>query len=65
MGSQQYYQAHKAEAANYSILLESDEGVFTPYGMRFTGSNAAKQVEIMRSFSLGGAILYVSRSEPT
>ena len=32
------------EAANYSILLESDEGVFTPYGMRFTGSDAAKEV---------------------
>ena len=31
-------------AANYSILLESDEGVFTPYGMRFTGSDAAKEV---------------------
>ena len=45
MGSQQYYKAHKAEAANYSILLESDEGVFTPYGMRFTGSDAAKQVQ--------------------
>ena len=44
MGSQQYYQAHKAEAANYSILLESDEGVFTPYGMLFTGSDQARQV---------------------
>ena len=31
-------------AANYSILLESDEGVFTPYGMHFTGSDAAKEV---------------------
>ena len=46
MGSQQYYQAHKAEAANYSILLESDEGVFTPYGMRFSGSDAAKKVRV-------------------
>ena len=44
VGSQQYYEAHKMEAANYSILLESDEGVFTPYGMRFTGSDAAKEV---------------------
>ena len=46
MGSQQYYHAHKAEAANFSILLESDEGVFTPYGMKFTGSDAAKQVNV-------------------
>ena len=44
VGSKQYYQAHKAEAANYSILLESDEGVFTPYGMEFTGSDAAMKV---------------------
>lgn len=44
VGSRQYYEAHKAEAANYSILLESDEGVFTPYGMRFTGSDAARTV---------------------
>ena len=44
VGSQQYYDAHKTEAGNYSILLESDEGVFTPYGMRFTGSDAAMKV---------------------
>ena len=44
VGSKQYYHAHQDEAANYSILLESDEGVFTPYGMLFTGSDSAKQV---------------------
>ena len=44
VGSKQYYELHKAEAANYSILLESDEGVFTPYGMQFTGSGAAMAV---------------------
>ena len=46
MGSLQYYQRHKAEAANYSILLESDEGVFTPYGMRFTGTPSATMVTV-------------------
>ena len=44
VGSQQYYDAHKTEAGNYSVLLESDEGVFTPYGMEFTGSGAAMMV---------------------
>jgi carboxypeptidase Q len=44
VGSQQYYNAHKTEADNYSVLLESDEGVFTPYGMMFTGSDSAMKV---------------------
>ncbi len=44
VGSQQYYQEHKDEAKNISILFESDEGVFTPYGMLFTGTPKAKAV---------------------
>ena len=44
VGSLAYHQAHKAEAGNYSILFESDEGVFTPYGIQFTGSAKAKAV---------------------
>ncbi|XP_064382281.1 carboxypeptidase Q-like [Halichondria panicea] len=44
VGSQQYYQKHRDEANNISILFESDEGVFTPYGMLFTGSPKAKAV---------------------
>ena len=43
-GSRAYYEAHKADAGNYSILFESDEGVFTPYGIQFTGSAKAKAV---------------------
>lgn len=42
VGSLQYYQAHRGEADNISILFESDEGVFTPYGMVFTGTPKAK-----------------------
>ena len=49
MGSKQYYELHEAEAANYSILLESDEGVFTPYGMQFTGSDNAMAVCCQRA----------------
>ena len=37
VGSKQYYSRHKTEADNYSILLESDEGVFTPYGIQISG----------------------------
>lgn len=44
VGSYQYYQQHKKEAADIVIALESDEGVFTPYGMQFTGSPEAKAV---------------------
>ena len=42
IGSYQYYLRHKNESANLVIALESDEGVFTPYGMQFTGSPEAK-----------------------
>lgn len=44
VGSQQYYQAHKSNADNFSILFESDMGVFTPYGIRFTGSQQARAI---------------------
>ena len=43
-GSYQYYLDHKANASIYSIMFESDEGVFTPYGIQFTGSAKAKAV---------------------
>ena len=36
-GAEQYYNRHKKDADNYSILFEADEGVFTPYGIKFTG----------------------------
>lgn len=44
VGSLQYYQAHKNEADNMSVMFESDEGVFTPYGMLFSGTPNAKAV---------------------
>jgi carboxypeptidase Q len=44
VGSKQYYEAHKSDAGNFSILFESDMGVFMPYGIRFTGSPQAKAI---------------------
>lgn len=44
VGSQQYYQLHRNKSENYSILFESDEGVFLPYGIQFSGSPEAKAV---------------------
>ncbi len=44
VGSLQYYQRHQNESKNVVIALESDEGVFTPYGMQFSGSPQAKSV---------------------
>lgn len=44
VGSQQYFQQHKANASNYNILFESDMGVFTPTGIQFSGSPKAKVV---------------------
>lgn len=42
VGAAQYYDQHKADAGNFSILFESDMGVFTPYGIQFAGSDKAK-----------------------
>ena len=44
VGSHQYYKLHKDTADNVSIMFESDEGVFIPYGIQFTGSPEAKAV---------------------
>ncbi|XP_019861754.1 PREDICTED: carboxypeptidase Q-like [Amphimedon queenslandica] len=44
IGSQQYYQRHREDADKYSILFESDEGVFLPYGILFSGSAEAKAI---------------------
>lgn len=44
VGSLQYYQQHVNESANINIALESDEGVFTPYGIQFTGTDKAKDM---------------------
>ena len=44
VGSNQYFQLHKVNASNYSILFESDMGVFTPTGIQFTGSAKAKAI---------------------
>ena len=44
VGSQQYYQLHRNKSENYSILFESDLGVFLPYGIQFSGSPEAKAI---------------------
>ena len=43
-GGLSYYNTHRAEASNFSILFESDMGVFTPYGIQFTGGKNAAAV---------------------
>ncbi|XP_019641191.1 PREDICTED: carboxypeptidase Q-like [Branchiostoma belcheri] len=44
VGSQQYYQRHKANSSNYDLVMESDIGTFTPTGIMFTGSSNAKSI---------------------
>eukprot|EP01104_Vermistella_antarctica_P003255 TRINITY_DN1341_c0_g1_i2.p1 TRINITY_DN1341_c0_g1~~TRINITY_DN1341_c0_g1_i2.p1 ORF type:complete len:539 (+),score=129.24 TRINITY_DN1341_c0_g1_i2:1-1617(+) len=44
IGSQQYYADHQSEASNFSLVMESDLGVFTPYGIQFTGNPAATAI---------------------
>lgn len=53
VGSKQYYEAHQSDAGNFSILFESDTGVFTPYGMHFTGSDKAKAIMVQIGMLLG------------
>lgn len=40
-GGNAYRDAHRAEAANHVLAIESDGGVFTPQGFGFTGTDSA------------------------
>ncbi|XP_049709844.1 carboxypeptidase Q isoform X1 [Elephas maximus indicus] len=50
VGAFQYYQLHKANISNYSLVMESDSGTFLPSGLQFTGSDKARAImeEVMR-----------------
>jgi len=52
VGADQYFTAHEDEVKNMSIVMESDLGVFHPFGLQFTGSNRSQQVgkEKIRKF---------------
>lgn len=44
IGSQQYFDRHKSDAANFSLVMESDMGTFEPKGLQFSGSAAALSI---------------------
>lgn len=44
VGASQYYQLHKVNISNYSLVMESDLGTFLPTGLQFTGSEKAKAI---------------------
>ncbi|XP_064622443.1 carboxypeptidase Q-like isoform X2 [Lineus longissimus] len=43
-GGQAYFSAHKTDVNNYDLVMESDMGTFTPYGLTFDGSQKAKVI---------------------
>lgn len=43
-GGQEYYKQHKKDIKNYDMVLESDEGTFTPLGMNFQGNDGAMSI---------------------
>ena len=51
IGADQYFTAHEDEVPKMSIVMESDGGVFHPFGLQFTGNNQSQQV-IQRKESL-------------
>lgn len=50
VGAEQYYKLHKVNLSNFDIVMESDEGTFTPAGVGFTGTDEARNImkEIMK-----------------
>ncbi|XP_011808137.1 PREDICTED: carboxypeptidase Q-like, partial [Colobus angolensis palliatus] len=44
VGAFQYYQLHKVNISNYSLVMESDTGTFLPTGLQFTGSEKARAI---------------------
>ena len=47
LGANQYYNRHKEDIDNFDLVMESDEGVFTPYGLLFQGND--KAIAIMQN----------------
>jgi len=39
IGAKAYAEAHKNETDNFMVMMESDEGTFTPRGLEFSGSD--------------------------
>ncbi|XP_026546399.1 carboxypeptidase Q [Notechis scutatus] len=54
IGAEQYYKLHKVNISNFDMVMESDEGTFTPTGLAFTGSPKAHCImkEIMKHLKL-------------
>uniref|UniRef100_A0A8C6XCX7 Carboxypeptidase Q n=1 Tax=Naja naja TaxID=35670 RepID=A0A8C6XCX7_NAJNA len=54
IGAEQYYKLHKVNISNFDMVMESDEGTFTPTGLAFTGSLKARCImkEIMKHLKL-------------
>ncbi|ESO12954.1 hypothetical protein HELRODRAFT_188057 [Helobdella robusta] len=50
LGSDDYFERHHDISDKLSMILESDQGVFNPRGLRFTGCSLAKDIlqEILR-----------------
>ncbi|XP_067039144.1 carboxypeptidase Q-like isoform X1 [Acropora muricata] len=50
LGAQEYYHRHKASNGNFSLVMESDYGTFTPLGLLFKGSEKAAAImrEVMK-----------------
>ena len=44
IGGQSYWDRHKADIANYDLVMESDIGTFMPHGIAFTGSKSATKI---------------------
>ncbi len=44
IGADQYFTAHEDEVPKMSIVMESDMGVFHPWGLQFTGNNQSQKV---------------------
>jgi len=44
IGGQEYFKRHADQAHNMDIVMESDEGTFTPQGLQFSGSDDAMKI---------------------
>ncbi|CAF3913226.1 unnamed protein product [Adineta steineri] len=52
IGANQYFTAHENEVPSMSIVMESDLGVFHPFGLEFNGTNEAQKIIQMISQQL-------------
>ncbi|XP_050423857.1 carboxypeptidase Q-like isoform X2 [Adelges cooleyi] len=65
LGANAYLEQHANELDNFDLVMESDDGTFTPYGLEFHGSDKSACImkEVAKMFDSINATTVISKTE--